>query len=144
MGDLGKQEMLDFLSEPHVAHLATVRPDGRPHLAPIWYMEKDGTAYVITKPDAVRTRNVQRNPQVSLSIATDQRPFKYVILEGHGRLIEGKVNGVIERICVRSEGPELGRAFAQGINQRGNGQILEIKVQRTISWDGSGSDGRQG
>lgn len=143
MGDLGKKEMSDFLSEPHVAHLATVRPDGRPHLAPIWYMEKGGTAYVITGPDAVRTRNVRRNPQVSLSIATDQRPFKYVILEGQGRLIEDNVNGVIERICVRYEGPELGRAYAQGIIQRGNAQILEIKVQRAISWDGTGSDGRQ-
>ena len=143
MGDLSRQEISEFLSEPHVAHLATVRPDGRPHLAPIWYMEEDGKAYMITGPDAVRFRNVRQNPKVSLSIAADQRPFKYVILEGEGRLTEDNVNQVTERICVRYEGPEGGRAYARGIIERGNARVLEVKVQRVISWDGTGSDGRQ-
>ena len=141
MGDLSQQEISDFLSESHVAYLATVRPDGRPHLAPIWYMVEDGKAYVITGPNAVKVRNVRENPKVSLSIATDQRPFKYVILEGEGRLTEDNVDQVTERICVRYEGPERGRAYAREMIARGVKQVLEVKVQRVISWDGRGSDG---
>jgi PPOX class probable F420-dependent enzyme len=143
MGDLSQQEISDFLSEPRVAHLATVRPDGRPHLAPIWYMEEDGKAYVITGPNAVRTRNVRQNPTVSLSIATDQRPFKYVILEGEGRLSKDNVNQVTERICVRCQGPEEGLTYARRIIEKGIAQVLEVKIQRVISWDGTGSDGRE-
>src|SRR3972149_2449887 len=40
-----------FLSQPHVAALATVRPDGRPHVTPVWY-DFDGSEF----PAATRRR----------------------------------------------------------------------------------------
>ena len=88
MADMSQQEISEFLSEPHVAHLATVRPDRRPHLAPVVYFEENGKAFVMVPANVVKLRNVRRNPKVSLSIATDQRPYKYVVLEGQGRVTD--------------------------------------------------------
>ena len=134
MAKLSQQEISDLLSEPHLTHLATVRPDGRPHLTPIWYVETDGKAFVMANANSVKFRNVRHNPKVSLSIATDQRPYKYVVLEGEGRIVDENLYQVIERICIKYDGPERGRAYAQELVAAGEVRVLEVQVNRVLSW----------
>ena len=133
MAEMSRQEISEFLLEPHVAHLCTVRPDGRPHLAPVFYFEEDGKAFVFTYANAVKLRNVRRNPKVSLSIATDRRPFKYVLLEGESRVTYDNLEAVVERNLIRAFGPELGPDFARQYMAAGGLAVLEIQVQRVIS-----------
>ena len=134
MADLSQKEISDLLAEPHLCHLATVRPDGRPHVTPIWYMEENGIAFVMAGANSVKFRNVRQNPKVSLSIATDRRPYKYVVLEGEGRVTEDNLNQVTERLCVRYDGPERGRAYARELIAAGGLRVLEVQVQRVLSW----------
>ena len=138
MADMSRQEISDLLLEPHVADLATVWPDGRPHLAPVWYMEENGKAFVIASANAVKFRNVRHNPRVSLSIATDQRPYQYVVLEGEGRLTDDNLDQVIERICVRYDGPERGRAYAREVIAAGRTRVMEVQIHRVLSWKDDG------
>ena len=134
MAKLSQHEIEEYLKESHVAQLATVRPDGRPHVAPVWFMEEDGRAFVIAPAGAVKLRNIRRNPQVALSIATDQRPFKYVVLEGEGRVTDQDLAAMAERICVRYDGPERGRAYADELLSREQLRLLDIHVTRVIGW----------
>ena len=134
MAKLSQQEIDDYLKESHVAHLATVRPDGRPHMAPVWFIEEDGRAFVIAPASAVKLRNIRRNPQVALSVATDERPFKYVVLEGDGRVTDEDLAAVVERICVHYDGPERGRAYATELMNQGLFRVVDIKVTRVIGW----------
>ena len=97
-------------------------------------MEEDGQAFVVAGANAVKFRNVRQNPKVSLSIANDQRPYKYVVLEGEGRLTEDNLNQMIERICVRYDGPKRGRAYASELIAAGGMLLLEVQVQRVLSW----------
>jgi F420H(2)-dependent biliverdin reductase len=66
--------------------MATVRPDGRPHLTPIWYVWHDGKVWVCTGMSFVKTRNVLLEPRVALSLEDGADP---VVAEGtvvvHGR-----------------------------------------------------------
>lgn len=48
--------------------LATVRPDGRPHLVPLWFVYHEGKVYVCIEPTSVKGRNLQQNTQVSLAL----------------------------------------------------------------------------
>ena len=134
MTELSQQEISDLLAEPHLCHLATVRPDGRPHVTPIWYMEENGKAFVMANGNAVKFRNLRSNPKVSLSIGTDQRPYKYVVLEGEGRVTEDNLAHVIEGIASRYRGPEMGRAYARDLLAAGEIRILEVQIQRVVSW----------
>ena len=61
---------------------ATVRPDGRPHLAPVWFVVSDGKWYVVTAPDSVKARNLQRNDQISLALEDGDDPY---VVEGRAR-----------------------------------------------------------
>ena len=47
-----------FLSEPRIADLATVRPDGAPHVAPVWYHYDGDKVKIVADPTAVKLRNI--------------------------------------------------------------------------------------
>jgi hypothetical protein len=62
--------------------LATVRPDGRPHLVPVWFVYAAGRLYVCTEPESVKARNLAGNGAVALALEDGNRP---VICEGEAR-----------------------------------------------------------
>lgn len=73
-----------FLREPaRPAMLATVRPDGRPHVAPVWIViDDDDTVVFTTGASTVKGRAVQADPRVALCVDDDRPPFGYVLVEG--------------------------------------------------------------
>jgi PPOX class probable F420-dependent enzyme len=84
MAEMTPEEWRAFLREPvRPAMLATVRPDGRPHVAPIWIVvDDDDTVIFTTGADTAKGRAIQRDPRVALCIDDDQPPFSYVLVEG--------------------------------------------------------------
>jgi PPOX class probable F420-dependent enzyme len=67
------------LETAHNIWLATVRPDGRPHLAPVWFAWCAGKLYICTEPASVKARNIQANARVVLALEDGDSP---VICEG--------------------------------------------------------------
>ena len=135
MSDMTQQEIAEFLAENHVAHIATVRPDGRPHVTPVSYVAdviERGMAYVIAPLNVVKFRNVRQNPKVSLSIANDQQPYNYVVLEGEGRLTEDSLSELLERMCLRYF-PEFGTEYPRELLAGGKFLVLEIRVNKVLS-----------
>ena len=64
------------------AKLATVRVDGRPHIAPIWFVV-DGDDLVFTTGAAtVKGKALQRDPRVTLCVDDERPPFAFVVIEG--------------------------------------------------------------
>jgi hypothetical protein len=59
--------------------LATVRPDGRPHLTPVWFAWHNGKVYACIEAGSVKARNISQNPRVSLALENGSQP---VIGEG--------------------------------------------------------------
>ncbi len=85
------QEVTDFLNAPpaHTAVLATVRPGGRPHAAPICFaLDSDGSVVFTTGAQSVKGRNLLRDPWAVLCVDDDRPPFAFVILEGPVMLSE--------------------------------------------------------
>ena len=84
MAGMTDEEWRAFLREPvRPAMLATVRPDGRPHVAPIWIvLDDDDTVIFTTGADTVKGRAVRADARVALCVDDDQPPFSYVLVEG--------------------------------------------------------------
>jgi F420H(2)-dependent biliverdin reductase len=59
--------------------MATVRPDGRAHLVPIWFVWSEGKFWVCTGSASVKVKNLQANPSISISLEDGDSP---VIAEG--------------------------------------------------------------
>lgn len=83
MADLSDARIRHFLrSGTRTGHLATVRDDGRPHVAPVWF-ELDGDSIVLnTGSDTVKGRNLAQRPHAVLSVDEPTPPFGFVIVEG--------------------------------------------------------------
>ena len=134
MAKLSQQEIDQFLAQPRIAHLATLRPAGTPHVAPVWFLWEQGRAWVMADAGAVKVRNVKRNPAVTLSVATPERPLSYVVLEGKAQINTDELARVVERMCVLYDGPEQGVVFAKELLGENRMVLLEITVDRVMSW----------
>jgi PPOX class probable F420-dependent enzyme len=82
-----EEEYREFmLDQPRTAVLGTVRADGRPHVAPIWF-DLDGDTLIFTTGEStVKGRNMFRDPRVSLCIEEEEPPFHFVLIEGTSEL----------------------------------------------------------
>ncbi len=87
------EEVAAFLSAlpARTGKLATVRDDGRPHVAPIWFALDRSTAgpdsplgdlVLNTAATTVKGRNIVRDPRIALCIDDDRPPFTFVSIEG--------------------------------------------------------------
>jgi F420H(2)-dependent biliverdin reductase len=63
---------------------AAVRPDGRPHLTPIWFVWVDEKMWLCTQNNAVKARNVAANPNVSFALEAGDAP---ITAEGTAKVI---------------------------------------------------------
>jgi PPOX class probable F420-dependent enzyme len=87
MRHMSDDEYRAFLrDQPRTAKLATVRPDGRPHVAPIW-VALDGDDLIFTTwHTTVKAANLRRDSRVCLCIDDTIPPFAFVVIEGTARI----------------------------------------------------------
>ncbi|ANS65330.1 Pyridoxamine 5'-phosphate oxidase [Streptomyces lincolnensis] len=69
----------DRLAEERHAWLCTVRPDGSPHVTPVWFVFRDDTWWIGTDGGSVKVRNIEKSPRVSLTLEDGRFP---VVAEG--------------------------------------------------------------
>jgi F420H(2)-dependent biliverdin reductase len=76
---------------------ATVRPDGRPHLVPIWFVIEGERWYVCTSAGSVKARNLKANPSVALALEDGDHPY---VVEGQARPV-AVTAGVAEKFMAK-------------------------------------------
>jgi PPOX class probable F420-dependent enzyme len=64
--------------------LASVRPDGRPHLVPIWFVWSGGQIYLCMQAASVKARNIQHSPRVALALESGSDPL---VIEGEAAVV---------------------------------------------------------
>jgi PPOX class probable F420-dependent enzyme len=77
-----------LFTEPNVAVVATLRPDGSPQASVVW-IDYDGRDLIFTtKPDRAKGRFLERDPRVSITVFDLADPYRYVEVEGAAVLEE--------------------------------------------------------
>ena len=138
MARLTQEEQESLLARPMIANLVTMRPAGTPHVAPVWFLWDRGRAFVMADANAIKVRNVKRNPVVALAIATADRPLSYVVLEGKAKITSEDLADVVDRMCKLYDGPERGAEFAKELLGENRMVLLEIAIDRVMSWKDGG------
>jgi hypothetical protein len=115
--------------------LATVRADGRPHIAPVWYdVDDDGSLVFNTGESTVKGRNIRREPRVSLCVDDDRPPFSFVVVEGVAEISEDL--GEVRRWAARLGGRYMGAERAEEYGSR-NGVagelVVRVRPERVVS-----------
>ena len=73
----------ELLQRPNYAHLATLRADGSPKMDPIWVVVEDDTTILMTTSlSSPKTKNIQRDPRIALSVIDSDNPYEHAQIEG--------------------------------------------------------------
>ena len=73
---------LDILASTALGHLATVGPDGRPQVNPVWFLSDGRSVSLSVKPETAKYRNLRANPSVAMSVGDPARPDRYLEIRG--------------------------------------------------------------
>jgi PPOX class probable F420-dependent enzyme len=86
---MDEEEWRQFITDgTRTGMVATVRPDGRPHVAPVWF-DLDGDDIVfMTGSTSVKGKSLVRDPRVSIAVDDPHPPFSFVNIEGTATLSE--------------------------------------------------------
>ncbi|GAA3256479.1 PPOX class F420-dependent oxidoreductase [Streptomyces lavendulae] len=133
-----QEEWRAFVSHStRTGKLSTVREDGSPHIAPIWFV-LDGDAFVFnTGKNTVKGRNLARDGRVALCVDDDRPPFSYVVLQGRAEISEDLEEMLpwATRIGSRYMGEEQGEAF--GRRNAVPGELLvRVTIEKVIATAG--------
>jgi PPOX class probable F420-dependent enzyme len=118
-----------FLSEPHVAMLATVSPMGRPQATPVWFLLEDDHILVNTSKGRVKLRNLEAHPYLALTIVDPKDMYRYVQIQGRVTRID-RANGArdIERLSKRYTGKPYSYRSGDGPEDRVSLLIRPLSV----------------
>src|SRR3954471_7817356 len=116
MHEMTHDEYLGFMREgTRTAKLATVRADGRPHVAPVWFVMDGGDLVFTTGKGTVKGRNLRRAAQAAISVDDQEPPFSFVVVEGAVE-IEEKAEGLLQwstRLGARYMGEDRAEEFGR-------------------------------
>lgn len=75
-------EWLDLFEKPSLSHLATLMPDGSPHVTPVW-VDYDGQYILInTAKGSRKEMNMRERPRIALDIVDLENPFRFLSIRG--------------------------------------------------------------
>jgi PPOX class probable F420-dependent enzyme len=132
-------EITDFVNNSRTGTLATIGPDGQPHLTAMWYGVVDGEIWLETKAKSQKAVNLTRDPRVSFLIEGGDTydTLRGVSFEGVAEIVDDP--DAIFRVGVsvweRYTGPytdEMKPAVDMMMNKR---VAVRIVGRRTRSWD---------
>jgi PPOX class probable F420-dependent enzyme len=128
LGDLG-----EFLDEPRVAILATLRGDGTVLLSPVWHEWRDGGFNMWIAVEDVKMRHLRRDPRATAVVAESESPLRGVEVRGDARFIHEGVPETARRIAARYIGEERGTAYVASLP--GDHVIVRLQPGALRVWD---------
>ena len=132
----GPPDLERITAEPLLAIITTTNPNGSPQATPVWYYY-DGKHFSVTSHSGrVKVRNLRRDPRVSLVVVDTSRYGTPLLVNGTAEIVEEGAQDATERVAVRYEGEEQGKATARQLAEyaRSIGRhrvIIRIKPDRT-------------
>ena len=133
-GRMTRDEQNDLLEGRHLAIITTIGPDGYPQSTPVWYMRDGDSVGIIADADSVKVRNIRRNPRISITIASEGRPYRYIVFKGDAELHTSGFEEYPGRMAERYLGKEGGAAYIEDISPHPPFVVIKIPAARANNW----------
>jgi PPOX class probable F420-dependent enzyme len=132
-------EIAEFVASRRAGTLATIGPDGQPHLTGMWYGVLDGEIWFETKAKSQKAVNVRRDPRITFLLEDGETydTLRGVSFEGTAEIVDDPelIFRVVVSVWERYTGPysdDLKPAVEMMMNKR---IVVRLVVKRTRSWD---------
>jgi PPOX class probable F420-dependent enzyme len=116
--------------------LATVRPDGRPHVAPIWFVLDGDEVVFTTWHESVKGRNLDRTGRAALAVDLEEPPYAFVTIEGPIAISEDPAERLhfATRIGARYMGEERAEEFGRRNAVEGE-WVVKLQMEKVVAKD---------
>lgn len=142
---MDEREMRANLIGARIGRLATVTPEGQPHVVPLCFTVHGDDIFSVVdfKPkstiDLARLENVRANPNVSLVVDHYEEDrwdrLWWVRADGAARVVE---SGVDHTTAIQL----LRKKYPQYASRRPTGPVIAITVRRLTGWSASSATAR--
>ena len=96
----------EFLDNPYVGVVTTLREDGSPHSTIVWVEQADGEVSFNTATGRAKERHLEADPRVSLLVVDPQNAYQWVSLTGRGELTRDDADPQIDRLAKKYLGQD--------------------------------------
>jgi PPOX class probable F420-dependent enzyme len=124
-------EVTDFLSTgTRTGKLGYTAADGRPLVAPVWFVVEDGALLFNTGKETAKGRAIRRDPRLVLCVDLEEPPYAYVQVQGTATISEDPDELVRSATAIARR--YIGRDRAERFGRRNAvpGELL-VRVQPT-------------
>lgn len=136
MKKMTKEEAYKFLATgTRTGKLATVRQDGRPHVAPIWFVLDGDDLIFNTWHASVKGKNLARDGRIALTVDEEVAPYAFVLVEGTVEITDDDPVACQKwatRIGARYMGEDQAEAFGQRNSVSGE-LLVRVKVNKIVA-----------
>ena len=135
MKKMTQEEAYQFLATgTRTGKLATVRADGRPHVAPIWFVLDGEDLLFNTWHSSVKGRNLVRDGRIALTVDEEIAPYAFVLVEGVAEIIDDLTESKkwATRIGARYMGADQAEAFGERNGVPGE-LLVRVKVNKIVA-----------
>ena len=105
MADLDSKQQ-DFLENPFVGVVTTLRDDGSPHSTVVWVDRENGGVSFNTTRGRAKERHLSRDPRVSLLVVDPQNPYRWLSVSGSAELTEDGADDQIDKLAKKYIGQD--------------------------------------
>src|SRR4051812_19197375 len=132
-GAMTREERKAFLDGVHIGILAIDEAGRAPMALPIWYVYDDGALLMNVSRDSRKAELVRAAGRATLTVQSEDPPYKYVSVEGRATLDDGWYDQLA--MATRYLGPELGRWYADENPATGESVTLRLVPERWRTYD---------
>ena len=116
MGRMSEDVWRAFITEgTRTGKLSTVRADGSPHIAPMWFLLDGDEIVFTTENTTVKSRNLLRDDRAALCVDDERPDYSFAVLRGRVRISEdpGSLLTWATSIAARYMGEKRAREFGE-------------------------------
>jgi PPOX class probable F420-dependent enzyme len=135
------EEVTAFLEAQRTAHVATIGPNGRPHLVPVFYVTRGDAVATWTYAKSQKVQNLQRNPQATVLVESGE---EYAELRGVSMECDVEIIRDTEQIAAIGRelthemigDEQVATAASQFVRVQAEKRVgLLFRPTKVVSWD---------
>jgi PPOX class probable F420-dependent enzyme len=127
------REERHFMGIQRVARIATVDPNGTPHVVPVCFALEENTLYVASDYGSRKIRNLRANEKISVIVdeyEEDWKKLKGVYLTGVAEIVEPGPEFSKARSLLKEKYPQ----YTSLPIKEGETAIIKILPRKAVSW----------
>ncbi|MCX2969791.1 MULTISPECIES: PPOX class F420-dependent oxidoreductase [Streptomyces] len=111
--------------------VATIQPDGRPQVSPVW-VKRDGEDVLFsTTLGRQKEKNLRRDPRVSVVVQPADAPYTYAEIRGTASMTTEGGQELIDELAMKYVGTEYAE-FNPGAPQEPDRVVVRVTPERVV------------